>query len=716
MKIRNKLLIFALLASLLPMVVIAGLNRLAMRRIERDVSTRAYDALSEDAREYLLMVVDDYGRIMRREGAAIALALQVQVRAAEKALAQPPAEADAPFFTPEDFRRKDPRLGPLSRGEDFLRHEAERPRAINVSMNHPDVHLPPGVTRQSLTPQQQRQIRQLLSMTPAYRRIRAIHPNVFTWQYTTLASGLHVGFPGAGDYPAGYNPLQRDWYRGAIANAGKPDPSSWTRYRDALTAQAVMTASQAFRNPDGSLAGVTALDVTLKKVINLLRLPDDWQSSASVYIVFPERTPDGSLRLPIFYPYPPPEGPGELDPEEPDLFRLASPADQRKLLGGIRDGQAGVIEITWQGAEAFCAYGQTVPEQPVPIVIVPRKVVVAEGLATVRQIREQTNLALLLGGLVLAAVALLVVLLALRQSRAVSRPIHHLADAGRNLAAGDFQTHVSISRRGGDELVELGGVFNAIGPQLQERQELKHSLSVAREIQQHLLPQDVPAMDGLELAACGLYCDETGGDYYDFIQLHDPRHLGLAIGDITGHGIAAALLMASARAVLRSHATQYDTDLAAMFADLNRHLVRDTGDERFLTLFYGVLEAGSRKLWYASGGHDPAVWYHAATGNVELLANTGPLMGAIQDLNFEQAGPITLASGDVLVVGTDGIWEARNPAGELFERERFIQAVVDHAGQSPDELCQAVIQTVHRFADGHPQEDDITLIAVKAVT
>jgi phosphoserine phosphatase RsbU/P len=715
MKIRNKLLIFAMVASLLPMVLVAGLNRLAMRRIESDVSARAYAALSEDAREYLLAIVDDYGRIMRREGVAVALALQYQVQSAEASLAQPPADPKAPLLTSEDFQRRDPRIGPLVTGEDYIRYDAGRVLPMHVSMNHADIHLPPGMSRGDLSPARERQCQQLLSMIPDYRRIRLIHPGVFTWQYTTLTNGLHVAYPGTGDYPEGYDALKREWYRGALAKADDPDPSYWTRYRDALTEQVVMTASQAFRGPDGKVAGVTGLDVALSKVINLLRLPEDWRDEAAVFVVFPEPGPEGTVRLPIFYPYPPPADPGDLDTQEPDAFRLASSAEHRKLLGGIASMQAGVFETTWQGRPALCAYGEAPPDQPVPVVIVPRDVVLAEGLSTVRQIRERTNQALLGTAAALGVVVLLVVLGAVRQSRSVSRPILRLADAGRNLAAGDYETHVDISVRSGDELAELGGVFNAIGPQLEERQEIKHSLTVAREIQQHLLPLDVPERAGLELAACGLYCDETGGDYYDFIELHDPNRLGLAIGDITGHGIAAALLMASARAVLRSHATQYDTKLAEMFADLNRHLVRDTGDERFLTLFYGVLEAGSRKLWYASGGHDPAVWCRAATGSVELLDNTGPLMGAIEGLTFEQAGPVTLEPGDVLAVGTDGIWEARNPAGELFERERFVRTLVENAHRHPDDIIQAIIHAVRDFADGHPQEDDITLIVVKAV-
>lgn len=715
MKIRNKLLILAMIVSLLPMILIAGLNRLAMRRIEAEVSARAFAALSEDARDYLMTLVDDYGRIMLRDGTAIALALECQVRAAEQAFAGPAPADDTPYFISQDFLAGDARVGELVTSQEHITLVQGQVVPMEVSMTHQDAHLPKGMGREDITPAMAEQIRRLISLTPMYLRLRHLVPDAFTWQYTTLTNGLQCCYPGTGTYPDDYDPLTREWYTGAIALADAPDPAYWTRYRDAITGQAVMTASRAFRSPEGTILGVTALDVTLKKVINLLRLPADWQEQASTYIVFPEADENGHVTLPVFYPYPIPNDPGELNLDSRALFRLASRADQDKLDAGIATPAAGVIEITWGGEPALCAYGATMPDQPLPIVIVPRDVVVAEGLATVKAIRERTGQALYFSALILAAVILLVILLAVRQSRTLSHPIYRLADAGRSLAAGDYETNVDVGRRSGDELVELGGVFNTIGPQLQEREDMKRSLSVAREIQQHLLPQGVPDLPGLELAACGLYCDETGGDYYDFIELHNEDHVGLAVGDITGHGIAAALLMSSARAVLRSHATQYDTNLAEMFNDINRHLVRDTGDERFLTLFYGVLEGSTRRLWYASGGHDPAVWVRAAAGTVERLENTGPLMGAMDGLSFDQAGPITLQRGDVIAVGTDGIWEARNPAGDLFERERFVQAVRDNAAKHPEDICQAVIQAVHAFADGHPQEDDITLIAIKAV-
>jgi sigma-B regulation protein RsbU (phosphoserine phosphatase) len=290
-----------------------------------------------------------------------------------------------------------------------------------------------------------------------------------------------------------------------------------------------------------------------------------------------------------------------------------------------------------------------------------------------------------------------------------------LTEAGRRLAAGDFDTRVDITT--GDELQHLGEVFNQTGPKLREREKMKRSLELAKAIQQNLLPTEAPKLKNFEVAGMCTYCDETGGDYYDFIDLIQtgPGTMGIALGDVSGHGIGAALLMATARSMLRINAKYYGTDLAQLFAELNRQLVSDTADDKFMTLFYGVLDDDSSSLVWVSGGHDPALWYHKAGGNIEELPNTGMLMGLAEDADYDQAGPVRLEKGDLVVIGTDGIWETQNIDGEAFGKQRFLEIIRAASNHKAQDICLEVTESVMQFRGSAEQTDDITLVVAKAV-
>ena len=173
--------------------------------------------------------------------------------------------------------------------------------------------------------------------------------------------------------------------------------------------------------------------------------------------------------------------------------------------------------------------------------------------------------------------------------------------------------------------------------------------------------------------------------------------------------------MASARAVLRSHAGRYGGNLSELFAALNEHLYHDTGDDRFITLFVGLLDGPDRSLTWASGGHDPALWLRRADGRFEELPNTGVPLGILEGACFEQAGPVTIQGGDIIVIGTDGIWEAMNPEQEQFGKDRLRQVIAAGAEESAADIQAAVVAAVHAFRDSEPQKDDITLVVIKGV-
>ncbi len=247
-----------------------------------------------------------------------------------------------------------------------------------------------------------------------------------------------------------------------------------------------------------------------------------------------------------------------------------------------------------------------------------------------------------------------------------------------------------------------------------EKQRIQAALNVAREIQLALLPKSAPSIAGLDVAAMTVACDETGGDYYDFFAVDDD-HLGIAIGDVVGHGVGAALLMATARATLRAFIQSYD-DIRQIFEKLNFLLEKDMEAGRFMTMFYGVLNHRTREIRYVSAGHDAPIVLHVATGAVEHLESTALPLGMLPDVSFMEMGHARLEPGDLVILMTDGVWEAMDAHYESFGKERVIEIMRSHARRSSQEVVDALYEAVNAWTRGSEQRDDITLLCVKALS
>jgi len=167
-----------------------------------------------------------------------------------------------------------------------------------------------------------------------------------------------------------------------------------------------------------------------------------------------------------------------------------------------------------------------------------------------------------------------VFILAVAFSRTVTKPIQALSDGAKSLSKGNFNARVDIPSR--DEFGEMGRLFNTLGPQLKERFQWGHSMDLAREVQQNLLPDKAPFVDGLDIAGKSIYCDKTGGDYYDFLEIGQPDmgKITVVVGDVSDHGIPSALLMTTARALIRQRYAM-PGDISQIVSDVNRHLTKD---------------------------------------------------------------------------------------------------------------------------------------------
>lgn len=291
--------------------------------------------------------------------------------------------------------------------------------------------------------------------------------------------------------------------------------------------------------------------------------------------------------------------------------------------------------------------------------------------------------------------------------------IKEVSVAAGKLAEGDFSQSLPVKSR--DEVGELTASFNAMARQLEERIRLKASLNLAKEVQQNLLPQASVRFCGLEIAGKILYCDETGGDYYDFMRFQElgEGRIGIAVGDVADHGISAALLMTTARALLRSRITQPGT-LSQVVGDVNRLLGVDTAQSgNFMTMFVMVIDCRNRWIQWVRAGHDAAEVYDAGADTFQTLDGTGLALGVDDAWHYEEYQAACCAGNEIILIGTDGIWETENPAGERFGKERLRRIIRQYHHASAGELIDAVLSEVSRFRQTSTQADDITLVVIK---
>ncbi len=242
-----------------------------------------------------------------------------------------------------------------------------------------------------------------------------------------------------------------------------------------------------------------------------------------------------------------------------------------------------------------------------------------------------------------------------------------------------------------------------------ERERLEREQQVASEIQQRFLPASAPHVEGYELQGISFPCYEIGGDYYDFIQRED-GNMVVALGDVSGKGTAAALLMSSLHAAIHAQADTHDSIVSTIQA-VNKYLTESIPPNRFVTLFYAELDPERGRLTFLNAGHNPPLIVHAG-GTMEQLASGGLPLGIMADAEFRE-GRTQLHPGDVLVIYSDGVSEAVNPTGEEFGPTRLYEVVARNLDASASGIRDRIESALTKFCQGTPAADDITLVIVK---
>jgi sigma-B regulation protein RsbU (phosphoserine phosphatase) len=320
-------------------------------------------------------------------------------------------------------------------------------------------------------------------------------------------------------------------------------------------------------------------------------------------------------------------------------------------------------------------------------------------------------------GVIFLFIELAALVIGVRLTRAITRTISDLSRATQAVQAGNLSARVPVERR--DQLGMLGESFNnmtgSIGRLISEQkhlQRLENEISIASEVQDQLFPEHLPHVEGVEIEAICKAARGVSGDYYDFIQL-SPTQVAIAIADISGKGISAALLMASLQAALRSQlltAGSENISTAELVSRLNKHLVRNTGDDRFATFLIAIYDIAARKLRYTNAGHLPG--FCLSEGKPQHLDVGGIVLGIVDDYDYKE-GCVEVPPNAVVIGYSDGLVEPENAYGEEFGVSRLEAAAQRVRQASPRKIAESLMTAAEEWASTAERADDMTVIVAK---
>ncbi len=715
MRLRWKFFLVLLAFSLVPLVALTLFTRNHVVRLGRTIADEARTYMAGVVKNELRQTAEDYALVLRRSKSAMDFSLTVLASQAERAIARPrtPGKARARVYraaevagngeTPPDMGADEAYTKRLSNG-------GEAP--LPISRDSPVLYRPPGArgTRYEDA--------RLASLGPTFSLLRAELGDLLLFASVTLDDGSHISFPGHAGYPADYDPRQRPWYQAAKAAFDPAAPTGgsviWNAPAvDAATNQATLTLSKALAGPRGRFAGVASLDIPLTKVLQEQEIASQWSDAMRTFVVSPLRDPGtGRTTLSVWaqrsYEDKARDWKSTIDFEQ---LTSSDKTGFQALLAAMERGGSGAVELPYKDGDAFWAYSRFF-DDALFLIIVPKSMLQPLTNQAGREIvGAMTNLARLSGG---AMVIMLIAATgaALWITKAFVRPMVIMIDAWKRLGSGDFT--VRLPMRVKDERQALIDAFNETVPVLADHVRLQRSLELAQEVQQNLLPIAPPLVPGLDIAGAGLSCDETGGDYFDYRAVRRGGEICLdtAVGDVTGHGVPSALLMATARALLL--ATEDSETPGQRVTRANRLLCRDVGDSgRFMTLMAMEIRPEAGVARYVRAGHDPALLYDPAVDAFEQWLGRGLPLGIMPDLAYEETLMPFDRPGLVLVIGTDGIWESRDAAGAMYGKERLKDVVRRTAGEPASAIVAAILDDLAAYRGAARQEDDVTLVVVK---
>jgi serine phosphatase RsbU (regulator of sigma subunit) len=500
-----------------------------------------------------------------------------------------------------------------------------------------------------------------------------------------------------------YDATARPWYQIAMTAPGPTWTPIYFWFGENGAASTTGTGyTRVVKAADGSILGVLIIDVTLDALSDHLRQMHGPSGAPGWTFLVDNRNlvvaaSEGAVNS---------DAGNRITPAESDspvAQAIAPLLWDEELRGGEAPMQEGVNRRVWiKGQPAVARITPMAPYEGINwhvASVIPE----ASFMSTVTSLRIRSTA--LASGMTLASLALGLIL-----SRRLSGPLVRLAQHVARVGAGDFESRLNLGHA--SELRRLSDEVNRMAAGLKHRMELQRSMSVATSVQQSLLPRALPSPDGLEIAACSRFCDSTGGDYYDFLQMPALGGKALvAVGDVTGHGIGAALLMATARGAVRAAAAAATT-IAQVMNGANDAMAGHTNNGMFMTMVLLSVDPQTREVRWSSAGHDPALIYHPDSDSFEELVGGDVPLGIEAEMAYREHSRPCATSGAIILIGTDGIWEARNANGEMFGKQRLRQ-LIKRYHSSAEDLAEAIQRAMWSWIGPRPLQDDVTFVAIR---
>lgn len=697
MSIRYKLLILLLFISLVPLLTVGAVVRSDLTQLGETLARRSENVLVHKASTGLTRIVKDHARVLGRERQLLESATLFLAAKVEGVLYGHSHLQHREPFTPSE-RQIEAVIDEYS-----TRHMGQTQR-LDVDFEKMAVSPASDATGE------------FDKLLPLLGQVKFELPKLALWVELRLLGGTQILYPGSkriqGMMSMGMNMMRHavENTEGALIQALR-----WSSPRiDSRTGRSVFRISAPIRDIDGTVDGVATIVIPVDSLLGGEHQVRMFSQDTRSFLVKMDEGPTDRIRIVAQE-----QGAAEMTrhwalPQDAAWFEAEDQEQYGIAVNALRQREPMTVGMPYEGNEALWAFAPIDASGTALMLIVPKADVVREALSAKDHVLAQvgnhnTKIALFALG-----VCLLVLALALLLSKFFTRSIAELVQAVKSVAKGNFTARAPV--RGTDEIGQLSLAFNNMVPELKERVAMKSSLEVAQQVQQSLLPMEDPDFPGADIAATSQYCDETGGDYYGFIPRTTPDgdSLVVAVGDVSGHGIPAALMMSSARAYLHSHAHSGGRlDNVVQSANALLHKDMDMSG-RFMTLFLLELNADGVLRWVRAG-HDPALLYDPARDDFEELEGEGLPLGVLEGGEYQLQEMDKPAPGSIIVVGTDGIWETHSPDGEMFGKERLMDLVREHKDQSSKEIIQTLVNEIDAFRDSSERLDDITVAVVKVV-